>query len=153
MSQGEGGGRPLCFKTVEELQGKIDAYFTWCDSRTAIKYDKEGNRMEVPYPRPYTISGMAVFLDCDRRTIVNYGHNDKYFPTISRARAKCEGWTEEQLFDGNDRGAKFSLMNNFEGWRDKQELSIDADITTDNNAADILARTSALLDEINRSKK
>jgi hypothetical protein len=117
------GGRPLKFKTVEELQQKIDAYFAWCDERKRIVITKSGDRVEEPFPRPHTISGLAVWLDCDRKTIVNYGHQEEFFPTIARARRKCEAWTESQLFEGNDRGAKFSLTNNYE-WRDKTETEL-----------------------------
>lgn len=115
-------GKPLKFKTVEELQSKIDEYFAWCDNRKRKILTKQGDVVEIDDPRPKTISGLADFLDCDRKTIVNYGHKDDYFPTIARARRKCEAWTEEQLFEGNDRGAKFVLINNYDGWTDKQQI-------------------------------
>ena len=120
-------GRPLAFNSVQELEDKIQAYFDYCDSRTATKVTKQGDLVTIPWPRPYTISGMAVFLDCDRRTLINYSHKEEYFPTIARARSKCENWAEEQLFDGNDRGAKFSLINNYSDWKDKQEVEINPD--------------------------
>ena len=121
------GGRPLTFKSVEELEEKIQAYYDYCDSRTAIKIDKYGNRFEVPWPRPYTISGLALFIGCSRATLVNYSYKDEYFDAIMRARQKCEVFSEEQLFDGNDRGAKFNLINNH-GWRDRQEVDLAADV-------------------------
>lgn len=115
-------GRPLLFATPEELKQKVDEYFAWCDERKAYKTDKNGEKLEVPWPRPYTLSGLAEFLDCDRKTLLNYSERDQFFPTITRARRKCEQFAEEQLFDGNDRGSKFSLINNY-GWSDKQELA------------------------------
>ena len=40
-----------------------------------------------------------------------------------RAKRKCEVYAEEMLFDKNStNGAKFSLANNFEGWKEKQEV-------------------------------
>jgi hypothetical protein len=116
------GGQPLKFQNLQELETKIDEYFAWCDSRTALRTDKQGNTMTVPWPRPYTLSGLADYLDCDRRTLLNYRNRDKYFPTIMRARRKCERYAAEQLFEGNDRGAKFSLINNHDGWAEKQEI-------------------------------
>ena len=116
-------GRPLLFQSVAELDKRIKEYFDWCDSRTATQYDKNGNKYIVPLPRPYTISGLAEFLECDRKTLNNYKHKDEYFPSIARALRKCERYSEEQLYEGNDRGAKFALMNNY-GWQDKQDIDI-----------------------------
>jgi len=116
-------GRPLKFTSVEELQGRIDEYFAYCDSRTIEQVTKQGNVVSVNAKRPYTLSGLAFYLGCDRKTLYNYSQDDEYFPTVSRARSRCEVFTEEQLFEGNDRGAKFSLTNNF-GWSDTQKLEL-----------------------------
>jgi hypothetical protein len=122
------GGRPRLFQSVQELEAKIKAYFNECDEKG----------------RPYTISGLAYHLDIDRRTLLNYAKTDEFFPTISRARERCEGYAEEQLFIGNDRGAKFSLMNNY-GWRDKQE----AEITVNGDVALVIKRAR---ERVNRAK-
>lgn len=127
------GGRPLKFKSAEELQKKIDEYFAWCDEREKTVFLKSGEMVKEPWPRPHTISGLANFLDVDRTTIVNYGHKDEFFNTIARARRKCEAWTEEQLFEGNDRGAKFVLINNYDGWKDKNETDLNHSGTVDIN--------------------
>jgi len=50
------GGRPLLFKTVEELQVKIDAF---------LGYIKETGR-------PMTLERLAIYLECDTVTIANY---------------------------------------------------------------------------------
>ena len=117
------GGRPLKFTSVEDLQKRIDEYFAYCDSRMVVKVTKQGDVVDVNVPRPYTLSGLAVYLDCSRQTLLNYARDEKFFDTIARAREKCENFTEEQLFEGNDRGAKFSLTNNF-GWSDTQKLEL-----------------------------
>ena len=47
----------------------------------------------------------------------------QFFDTITRAKRKCEIYAEEKLFDKSGvNGAKFSLANNFEGWKEKQEI-------------------------------
>jgi hypothetical protein len=114
---------PLKFTTVEELEEKINEYFNYCDNRLKVIIDKEGNQHSVKVPRPYTISGLALFLEVDRATIVNYGHREPYFHTIARARKRCENYAEEQLFEGNDRGAKFALTNNY-AWEEVQKKEI-----------------------------
>lgn len=58
-----------------------------------------------------------------RQSLLNYEDKEEFFDTIMRAKRKCEVYAEEQLFNKNGvNGAKFSLANNFEGWKDKQEI-------------------------------
>ena len=53
-------GRPLAFKTVKELQDKIDEYFEWCDNRTKkIWMEKTQTESLIADPAPYTMSGLA----------------------------------------------------------------------------------------------
>lgn len=107
------GGRPLLFKSPEELEAKINAYFAECKEQG----------------RPLTVSGLAYSLDIDRRTLVNYSNKDEFFPTIRKARAMVELSLEEKLVSSNGMvtGMIFNLKNNF-GWMDKQE--IDAKVQT-----------------------
>jgi hypothetical protein len=100
-------GRPLKFKSPEELQEKIDAYFTECK--------KTG---ELP-----TITGLALALDTSRQTLVDYEGRGEYFDTIKKAKAYCERIIEEGMLRQklNATAAIFNLKNNY-GWRDKQEI-------------------------------
>ena len=99
-------GRPLKFKSVEALEEMIEGYFCDCDEKG----------------RPYTVSGLAVFLDCDRQTLLNYEKKKEFFGTLSRAKTAIEAYAEECLFTArNTTGIQFNLKNNF-GWKDKQEI-------------------------------
>lgn len=99
-------GRPRLFNSVKELQEQIDAYFLRCD--------------DTEHPRPYTVSGLAVFLKCDIGTIRNYSLKDEFFTTIRSAKAKIENYAEESLFlSPRTAGIIFSLKNNFTDWKDK----------------------------------
>lgn len=105
------GGRPLLFKSAEDLQDKIDAYFDHCETNQ----------------KPLTICGLAVFLDCDRRTLVNYSERDEFFPTLDKARAKIEAYAAEQLYRKEQvNGIRFDLQNNF-GWKNEKTVGIAAD--------------------------
>lgn len=99
-------GKPRAFKSVEELEEKINAYFKYCE-------EKE---------KPYTMSGLAYFLDVDRKTIVNYSHEEEYFPTIKKARDRVQMQLEENALinKGNPTFTIFNLKNNF-NWKDKIE--------------------------------
>lgn len=104
--------RPLKFETVEKLEEMIESYFVNCDQ------EKE----------PYTITGLALWLDTNRETLLNYEERPEFFDTIKRAKLKCENWVEKGLLKNqvNATAGIFNLKNNY-GWKDKTET----DITTD----------------------
>lgn len=100
------GGRPPKYKTKEEMQKKIDKYFAECD--------KERD--------PYTVTGLAMALDIDRRTLLNYSEKDEFFPTIKKAKLRVENYLEKRLIkDSSTTGIIFNLKNNYD-WKDKQEI-------------------------------
>lgn len=102
------GGRPLKYKSVKELEAKIEKYFAECEERL----------------RPFTMSGLANSLDVDRRTLLNYSERERFFPTIKKARQRVEQWWEERLADSAATGAIFNLKNNFD-WKDKSEQAVE----------------------------
>jgi hypothetical protein len=120
-------GRPLKFKSAEEIQQKIDAYFKSClrplmDKSGEQVLDGNGEPITIQY-RPYTIGGLAFALGMTRQTLLNYQRNDEFFDTITRAKQQCEIYAEESLFSRDSvQGAKFTLINNYDNWRDKQEV-------------------------------
>jgi hypothetical protein len=134
------GGRPLKFKSVEELQEKIDAYFVDCDPHAeqyeVYEYQKDldGKDMRdeemmlvkkwhITPQIPYTITGLALALDTTRETLLDYEERDEFSDTIKKAKMKCQNYTELQLFKNNATGPIFSLKNNY-NWRDKTEQDI-----------------------------
>jgi hypothetical protein len=110
-------GQPMAFKTVKELEERVDSFFT-SDDAFLINY-KEGVEERTFAP---TISGLALHLGVDRRTIVNYSNKEEYFPTIKKARARIEAHLEKKLFGNNVTGLIFNLKNNFD-WKDKSEVA------------------------------
>lgn len=112
MAENNKVGRPLKYKNKEEIDQAIRAYFDRCEESG----------------KPLTMSGLAVWLDMDRRSLVNYGNREEFFPSIKRARAMIEASTEERMLmnELNVTGAIFSLKNNY-GWVDKQEIKEEAD--------------------------
>lgn len=133
------GGHPRIFKTPEQMQKAIDEYFLSCYKYDYVlsnygivknpewiddditpdidKYIKRWQQVEQP-----TISGLAVSLGVDRRTILNYSNLSEFFPTISHARNLIEKEVVAKLFDkGACAGAKFNLMNNY-GHKEKSEV-------------------------------
>lgn len=129
-------GRPLMYNTAEEMQEVIDAYFKECKGRVLqledgeIVRDKYGIPMVVDV-RPPTITGLALALGfTSRQALLNYQGREEFVDTIMRAKAKVEQYAEERLFDKDGaNGAKFSLANNFVGWKEKKEIEADVNNT------------------------
>ena len=107
-------GQPLLFKTKEDLQEKIDAYFNSCYTVNA-EWVKECTR-------PLTISWLALELETSRQTLINYEQKEQFFDTIKKAKKRIESWTEEQLYRNTQvTGVIFNLKNNYD-WKDKTEV-------------------------------
>jgi len=99
--------RPKLFTKAEDMQKLIDAYYADCDEREM----------------PYTIEGLAVACDCDRKTILNYSKDSEFFPTIKKARDKILARLAELAISGKGNPASiiFNLKNNYD-YTDKQEI-------------------------------
>lgn len=135
------GGRPLKFETVAELEAAIDAYFDMCDPHQEERLVESGvnekgqtiflKRKIMTEQVPYAISDLALALDVSRQTLLNYGEREEFLDTVERAKQRCEGYAERQLYGPYANGAKFNLTNNYQGkyqpWTDKQSV----DHTTD----------------------
>ena len=104
------GGRPVKYKTPEDMQGIIDGYFARCESSYGT---------DVPhYP---TVTGLALELDMTRRGLLDYCEkSDEFAHTIKKAKARVESFIEQRLYQNNATGCIFNLKNNF-GWKDKSE--------------------------------
>ena len=136
------GGRPLKFKTVKELEEKIDAYFKSCWEQKIDMWgnpvfvkDKDGKKTDekvMVQSRPYTITGLAVALGTSRQTLLEYqgevdgrGENldPEFADAIKRAKEMCHEFAESALFKGNAAGPIFNLKNNY-GWKEKTEVDL-----------------------------
>jgi len=95
-------GRPLKFESPEILQEAVDAYF--------VKTNED----------EWTMTGLAMALDIDYHTLINYGNKEQYFQSIKKARLKVHNAYEKDLRKKGRSGDIFALKNF--GWRDKQEV-------------------------------
>ena len=114
--------------TADDIENKINDYFNYCNENS----------------KPFTMSGLALFLDCSRTTLYNYDKELVKFKDISeddklrilnavkRAKRMVEAYQEEQLFIGKSPvGTIFSLKNNF-NWKDSQEINNNTNISAVN---------------------
>ena len=111
------GGRPKKYSELELFQKKTDEYFKMCD-------EKE---------KPYTITGLCLYLDICRDTLIEYEKREEFTDTIKRAKNKVENYVEENSLMGklNPTVSIFNLKNNF-GWKDKTEIETNQNIKVDN---------------------
>ena len=134
------------YRTADELEKAIDEYFDICDGKPlrdedgSIVFDKHGNPKYTTVPEPYTIEGLALYLDVTPQTISNYAKNEDYFDTINRARMKCLAYLSKRTLDKDGvQGARFLLTNNSERmgglkYAERQEMSIDGNLVCFNGA-------------------
>ena len=112
----------MAFKTLDELNEAIDLYFL-TDAFIELGTPEAGKPQAKMYAP--TMSGLALSLGIDRRTLTNYAHRDEFFPAIKKARSRVEVALEQRLYGNNVTGVIFNLKNNF-SWADKQEDSAPA---------------------------
>lgn len=133
-------GAPPRYKTVKEMQEAIDKYFEECkgtilkDENGEPYLDKYGS--PIIYDRkPLTITGLALALGFNsRQALLNYQAKAEFHDTVTRAKAVVERYAEERLYDKDGaNGAKFSLANNFDGWREKQQIEADVNSSVNIN--------------------
>lgn len=148
-------GRPPKYKTKEEIEEKIEAYFKKCegeilkDNNGEPVLNKWGKPVVINY-RPPTVTGLALALGFTTRTsLLNYQGKKEFMDTITRAKTMIEAYTEERLFDRDGTsGAQFSLRNNFSGWDAEAKTTLDEEEQRA-RIKEIEARTEALKQKMN----
>ena len=111
--------RQLKYKTSEELEAGIEAYFK------SLEYEYEGQTLS----KPATITGLAHFLGfCDRQSFYDYEKRGTFSCTVKRARLYIESKYEEGLQGKAPTGCIFALKNF--GWKDKTEVTSEITVNT-----------------------
>lgn len=101
-------GRPLIFKTPEELTASADSYFALCDEQEVTP----------------TVNGLALALGFNsKQSLFNYADRPDFLDAVKTVRTKLEARWEQRLGENACTGAIFWLKN--QGWSDtmKQEIS------------------------------
>ena len=114
-------GRPPKYKTVSEMQDKIDEYFETGRNTREVIIGTGANQKAIQVPVP-TITGLCIFLGfCDRASFYDYGKKPGFSHTIKMAKQRMESYYEETMcMGGNPSGPIFALKNF--GWSDKREI-------------------------------
>ena len=93
------------FKSPEEMQQKIDAYFEDCkghpltDADGQIVFNKYGEPVFIDV-KPLTVTGLALALGfTTRQALLNYQGRAAYKAIIEAAKLKIENYAEMRLYD------------------------------------------------------
>lgn len=141
----KGIGRPLIFQTPAELESRINEYFDQCDKGEEVtEMTKRGELLTYVKPIPYTVEGLALWLDVDAVTVRRYGQRDTFCTVISRARERIfHSWIKGGLSGQyNPKIAALCLAANYRPYNIKQEINHTA-----STVEDILKRLSLRRDQ------
>lgn len=98
-------------------------------TRELDDYEREPyavKRWRISMPKTPTVTGLALFLDTSRQTLINYEENKdhpEFFDTIKKAKDLIENHWEQMLQGNNVTGVIFNLKNNYQ-WADRTEQEI-----------------------------
>ena len=117
------------FKSPETLLQSAYKYFDWCDNHTWFRQEavKSGQGMgtiiSVPVVRPYSISGLCVYLGCSREYFNKIkSSGDEGFRNVIE---RIEGIIETQQFEGASLGVFSNSVVGRKTSRDDEEKAVD----------------------------
>lgn len=144
-------GRPPKYKSVKEIEGKIEDYFRQCEGE--ILKDDNGKPILNKWGKPVivgktppTVTGLALALGfTNRLDLLRYQGKPEFCNAITRAKSRVEAYTETRLFDKEgSNGAQFSLRNNFKGWNG--EISQQEENDTLKKAKELLSAIDSVIE-------
>lgn len=74
-------GRDKIFADPETMWIAACEYFQWCVDNPILQQNwvgKDGDEVERKLPRPFTLTALAVYFDCDEQTLKNYGTKEDH---------------------------------------------------------------------------
>lgn len=155
---GNHGGQPTKYRP--EYCEQIIRYFTVQPQQTVYKrtyYANGGIKSEEPVVLPEQLPTFQKFADTigvHISTLLEWANvHDEFSKAYARAKQLQEHiWLVNGM--GNLYNAQFAQFfgKNCLGYKDKQEISLDAEVTT-GTAADLLDRVQQLMDQIGRAKE
>jgi len=138
-------GRPPTYKTREELQAAVDAYFDSCDNKIIKRQHATGKGVTIiETPTPYTMAGLALALNVSRETLNEYSKMDQegngrgnksrreFSDIITRARQRVEAQKIEHGLVGcyDSKLAVLDLASNH-GYSTKQDVAVSGTLSVE----------------------
>lgn len=120
------GGRPVAFKSPEEMQKKMYEYLDRQSNRVSETMSSAGVVRTVD-PAPITVEGFCVSAGITKASFYNYARKPKFRTLCNQFRQIVESYLVEQLVDGKKGNkADFILKNAFgDEWKEKSDVSLN----------------------------
>lgn len=105
----ENHGRELEYQTEEELRTEVMGYFEWCENNPWFKNEaiksgeKVGDIVKVPTARPFTITGLCIYLGISLKTWKAYCKREDFVHITTYA--------EEIIYTQKFEGAAVGAFN------------------------------------------
>lgn len=113
---------------VTDRKGEVEEKTREVDDRERKPY--KVSRWRVSQGKTPTVTGLAIFLDTSRQTLLEYEgevegreKSQEFADTIKKAKDMIELHWEQMLQGNNVTGVIFNLKNNFK-WADRAELGV-----------------------------
>lgn len=124
-------GRDKLFSTPELMWESATEYFEWCDNNCVEKEDyvgKDADRVVRQLPRPYSLSGLCVYLDCGVNFFNQFEKSlDLETDTgkgFSLILSRIRGVIASQQFDGATSGIfNANIIARVQGLTDKSDIT------------------------------
>lgn len=104
-------GRDLLFETPELLRAEIERYFNWSDGHPWHKVEAiksgSGKLIKVPMARPYTLTGLCLFLNASESWWKNFRRNKG----LSEDFLSIVDWAEDVIRTQKLEGAALGVFN------------------------------------------
>ena len=120
------GGRPVKFKTPDDMLVAMHEYLAYCESREVTKFTKTG-LVTATIPAPITIEGFCAFAGITKTTFYEYKKKPKFNSILCQFTQIVESYWVDQCAEGiPGNKADFILKNAFaDFWKDKTTNELD----------------------------
>lgn len=118
-------GREAIFSDPEILWQACEEYFEWVETNPLlepdlVKFQGAATVVNIPRPRPFTVSGLCLFLEIDQTTWAEYRKNE----LLSETAARVDAVIKTQKFEGAAAGIfNPNIIARDLGLADKQHVS------------------------------
>ncbi|GAB4000027.1 DNA-packaging protein [Spirosoma daeguense] len=119
-------GRDKLFETPQLLEEAAYEYFSWCQQNPLYKTDYRGKEVEevqIPLPRPFTLSGLCLYCDVSENWWNEFKRNDSR-KTFTEVISRIETIIYTQKFEGAVVGLfNANIISRDLGLVDKKEVA------------------------------
>ena len=114
------GGRPVKFKSPEEMMNKIYEFLSRCDSRCREVVTKSGEVVTINQPAPTTLEDFCVFAGITKTTFYAYGEKKGFGNIVKQYEAIVEAYWVRQCAEGEKGNKADFILKNMKNWKNSE---------------------------------